>query len=229
MDKTNTLVLSFLDLRRCVGVLGFILPFVLLAGNSVIEGELHLEPSISDYYHTGMRDIFVGISIAIGVFLLSYRGYDQRDRIASRFAGVCITGVALLPVAPAESATATQTVVGTFHLIFASLYFLTLAYFCLVLFRQSHPNKPISDRKRLRNRVYTLSGWTILIAFALLVGTQFLAGRFKNCTVKPCLLVRNVCANGVWRILVCERKRIVGGLINRLMLRLKKPQARPFE
>ena len=40
--------------------------------------------SISSYYHSVMRDIFVGSLCAVGTFLISYRGYDKRDNRARR-------------------------------------------------------------------------------------------------------------------------------------------------
>ena len=63
-------------LRRFIGYFGFSLPILmLLVGNS--DGFFNALPSISDYYYTNARDFFVGLLWAIGIFLITYKGYDQ--------------------------------------------------------------------------------------------------------------------------------------------------------
>ena len=106
---------------------------------------------------------------AIGVFLMSYRGYDGRDARAGRFAFVCAIGVALFPTSPLPVATPDQKLIGGVHLTFAALLFLTLAYFSLKLFTQTDPNKPPTPQKLQRNVVYKISGYIILACIALIV------------------------------------------------------------
>lgn len=48
----STLVLSYLGLRKAVGILGTALPFVLAFGKILLEGP-GIQSSISSYYHTG--------------------------------------------------------------------------------------------------------------------------------------------------------------------------------
>jgi hypothetical protein len=163
----SCLVISYLTLRRAIGVIGSSLPFVLVVGKGLL-GSWGIQPSISSYYYTGMRDVFVGALCATGVFLLSYRGYDRADAIASNLAGVFVVGVALLPTAPATGATPTQTMASYAHLTLASAYFLTLAYFSLVLFRKTNPARQMTARKKQRNVVYTICGYTILACIGLI-------------------------------------------------------------
>jgi hypothetical protein len=163
---TSGLVISYLSLRRAVGIIGTALPFVLVAGKWLLDG-WGLQSSISAYYYTSMRDVFVGSLCAIGVFLLSYRGPDRVDDVAGNLACVFAVGVALLPTSPAHGASAAQTLVGYVHLTFASAYFLTLAYFSLVLFRKTHPNGRMTERKKKRNVVYAVCGYTILASIGL--------------------------------------------------------------
>ncbi len=74
----NFLVISYLGLRKAIGILGVALPFVLPFGQIFlhalgIQSSLHtpvIENSVSYYYHTDMRNIFVGSMCAIGVFLV---------------------------------------------------------------------------------------------------------------------------------------------------------------
>ena len=77
----SPLALSYIALRRAIGIIGVSLPFVLLAGWFLPNGPV-IQPSISDYYYTIMGSYFVGSMCAIGVFQLSYRGPDPADRIA---------------------------------------------------------------------------------------------------------------------------------------------------
>jgi len=62
------------------------LPFVLLVGNIVISGEL--PESVSGYYYTGMRNVFVGALCVLGVFLMAYAGYNEFDRWITNLAGL---------------------------------------------------------------------------------------------------------------------------------------------
>src|SRR5215217_9747410 len=92
----RTLVHSYLFLRRAIGFIGIALPFVLVLGKLVVDGDGMLT-SISGYYYSGMRDVYVGSLCAIGVFLLSYRGYGFIDDIAADIAAAGAFGVALFP------------------------------------------------------------------------------------------------------------------------------------
>jgi hypothetical protein len=162
------LVISYLGLRRAVGVIGTALPFVLVVGKWLLDG-WGIQSSISAYYYTSMRDVFVGSICALGVFLFSYHGYDLADDLAGKLACVFAVGLALFPTSPLTGASATQSVVSHIHLTFASAFFLTLAYFSLVQFRKTNANKQMTARKRQRNRIYTVCGYTILACVGLAV------------------------------------------------------------
>ncbi|NBC16989.1 MAG: DUF998 domain-containing protein, partial [Bacteroidetes bacterium] len=127
-----------------------------------------VQDSISRYYHTGMGDVFVGTLCAIAVFLLSYKGYDARDDRAGDVACLCAVGTALFPTTPLGEVTQAQTIVGGFHFAFAALFFLTLAYFSLVLFTKTDPTRVPTPRKLQRNRVYRVCGGLILLALVLI-------------------------------------------------------------
>jgi hypothetical protein len=160
----DSLVISYLGLRKAIGVAGIALPFVLALGRLATDG-FGIERSISAYYHTGMRDVFVGGVCAVAFFLMSYRGYERKDDLAGHFACACALGVALFPVAPAGSA----TLAGRLHFVFATFLFLTLAYFALALFRRTDPRLgPPTPRKLQRNAVYTACGFTVLACIVLI-------------------------------------------------------------
>ena len=163
----NLLVLSYLELRKAVGIIGCALPFVLAFGKMLLQGR-GIQDSISCYYYTDMRNVFVGSLCAIGVFLMSCRGYDRRDEIAGNLACVFAIGVACFPTTPCMCATPGHHLIGDLHLTFAALLFLTLAYFSLALFTKTAPDKPPTRRKLRRNTVYRVCGYTILACIFLM-------------------------------------------------------------
>jgi hypothetical protein len=150
-------LVSYLTLRKVVGILGVALPVVLaLWGLAICRC---LEPSISDYYALRTRDAFVGILFTIGWFLFTYRGYDRRDDIAGNVACVFALGVALSP-------NRGSTLESNIHFASAAGLFLVLAYFSLVLFTKTGGNP--TPRKLIRNRVYRVCGVIMLVCIALI-------------------------------------------------------------
>ena len=149
-NSDDSLVISYLSLRKAIGVIGIAMPIVLPLGKIILQSPGILS-SISSYYYSIMGDVFVGSLCAIGVFLLSYHGYERKDDIAGKIAGIAAIGVALFPVAPDLGATAKQMMIGNWHLTFAAVFILTLAYFSLFLFRKTKPNSQLTAQKKQRN------------------------------------------------------------------------------
>jgi hypothetical protein len=164
----STLVISYLTLRKAVGLIGVSLPFVLVIGKWLTQG-WGIQSSMSGYYYTSMRDVFVGSLCAIGVFLLSYRGYDSTDDLVGNLTCAFAVGIALFPTSPGDGATRVQMVIGYVHLTCAMAYFLTLAYYSLVLFTKTNTPKHMTTRKKQRNVVYVWCGYTIIGCIALIL------------------------------------------------------------
>lgn len=169
----DPLVLSYLSLRRAVGLIGIALPFVLALGEFLVD-DWGLRGSVSSYYYSSMGDVFVGSLCAIAVFLMSYRGYERRDDFAGNLACIFALGVALFPTTPEAGATARQDMIGALHLFFAAGLLLTLAYFSLALFRLTSANP--TPQKLQRNKVYTACGYTILACVALCAVVKLMPG-----------------------------------------------------
>jgi hypothetical protein len=175
----NPAVLSHHAMRRMVGIIALLLPFVLAVGTILLSllGPSHalphplLQRSISDYRYTSMRDCQVGGLCAIAAFLMCSRGYDWIDEITGYLAGFLTLGVALCPsVNPRDPVhTPLQLELNTIHTMFAAQLFLVLAYFCLVLFRKSAPGKSRTRRKQHRNAVYATCGTIILTCDVVMV------------------------------------------------------------
>lgn len=183
MTPTNPAVLSYYTLRRAVGITAISLPFVLSIGAIVLPliGPQHVLPrpllqrSISDYYYTPMSNYLIGSLGAIAGFLICSRGYDLTDEIAGYVAGIFTLGTALFPSVDPRIAehTRLQLRIQTAHTCFAALMFLTLAYFCLVLFRKSSPDKPFTRRKQRRNQIYGICGFVIVICIFVMTAVSF--------------------------------------------------------
>jgi len=189
-SDNSSLLISYLALRKAVGIIGIAPPVVLVLGNWRLFHANAIEDSISYYYHTSMRGVLVGSLWAIGIFLMSYRGYQKRDEIAGRFA--CI--FALFPTAQTpgtcdivhffrldHGGCDAAHVISFVHATCASLLLLTLAYFSLFLFTETHPGRKqdMTKRKRERNIVYYVSGWIIV---ASIIGILVLhIGMHINC------------------------------------------------
>lgn len=146
----NRLVLSYLTLRKIIGLLGMALPFVLIAGGFIV-GNGEIESSLSLYYYTDVRDVFVGVLFAIGLGLLTYTGYDKHDNHMSNIACALAIGVALFPTDPGEDIT---SLVGILHIVFAAGFFLTLIYIAAFLFTKTDPEHDPTPQKMYRNMVY---------------------------------------------------------------------------
>lgn len=177
-EPNQNAVLSYLGLRKSIGVIGIALPFVLAIGALALFGD-DLRSSISSYYYTGMRGVFVGSMCAVGVFLLSYN-FGRLDSWLGNVAGVCAIGLALFPTAPDGDPTGWARTAGVLHLVFAAIFFLVLAVFSLFLFTRTGPDENPTERKKTRNLVYLICGYAILVCVVLAA----LAGLFLGAGVK---------------------------------------------
>ena len=173
LGNDRSLGFSYLALRKTIGLLGISLPCVVSLGALVLF-QTGLQSSLSGYYHTGMRDVFVGILCSIGVFLLSYKGYERYDNLAGNLGCVFAVGVAIFPTTPDGAATDNAQLIGNIHLAFAALLFLTLIYFSLVLFTKTDPRTSSSIRKGQRNKVYRVCGYTMGACILLIAIYSFL-------------------------------------------------------
>lgn len=170
-------VFTYVTLRKSVGVIAFALPFAVAIPIFLVHRVL--QSSISSYYYTGSRNLFVGSLCAVATFMFCCRGFDLRDEVAGIFSAICAVGVAFFPTSPDCCATKQQEHIGAFHYTFAALLFLTLAYFCLVLFRMTAPGSTPTPKKLQRNRVYAACGFLILLSLLAIALTKFLRLKYS--------------------------------------------------
>ncbi len=179
MTSNNPAVHSYYTLRRAVGMIALSLPFALTGGAIllplIMPGHALPQPifqrSISDYYYTPMGNYLVGSLCAIAAFLICSRGYDLNDEITGYLAGAFTLGVAFFPSVNPRSAeySRLQIDIGFVHTGFAALMLLTLAYFCIFLFRKSSLEKKLTRRKVHRNNIYGACGLVIVVCILVMV------------------------------------------------------------
>ena len=184
-------VISYLTLRKAVGILGMALPFVLMIGFFIIKKGCPFPPSISHFYYTSMGNYFVGTLCAVSLFLFSYNGYDKADMITAKLAGFFALVVAMSPT-DFNSFSALDCsrinphdnpITNDLHYISATLLFSSFAFFSLILFTKTDQEKNITKQKKTRNGIYKTCGWIIIfciVAMAALAFIPFLAEKFKN-------------------------------------------------
>jgi len=175
LENEKSLVFSYLQLRKVIGLLGITFPFILSLG-ALILFKTGIQGSISSYYHTGMQDVFVGTLCIIGFFLLSYKGYKPWDNIVGDLGCIFAVGLALFPTRPAGVTSSGDIIIGYVHLAFAILFFSTLICFSLFLFTKTDPDpkKIPTKRKQQRNKIYKVCGYVMGFCILLIAIYFFL-------------------------------------------------------
>ena len=67
-----------------------------------------LQQSISAYYYTSMRDVFVSTMVLVGALLACYRAPALRDNLIAIVCGISAIGIGLFPMEPAWAAEIVQ-------------------------------------------------------------------------------------------------------------------------
>ena len=177
MNRQNEeFVVSYLTLRQMIGWLGLLMPITVRLGALIVE-HIRTTDSISAYYYTGMRDVFVSTLVLVGVLLTCYRTPARRDNVLSIVAGLAAIGIGLFPVGPtfateilekypqmAEAKCYINRGFLGFHFLFVTVFFALSFY--LVYFRFDAFTPPIpTEQKVKRNKIYKVCGAAMLAAF----------------------------------------------------------------
>jgi hypothetical protein len=171
--------------RQLIGYIGFVLPFLLILIAVIRDGieRWRSLDSISAYYYTGAVAAFVGMLVALALFLFTYRGYHNKYNRADRWAAKAAAGAALVvaffPTAAPVGVSAlpwwTPTT-GVVHHAAAVVLFTMFALFALWLFRlTAEGEQPMADKRR-RNKIYLFCGIVIVVCIAW-AGFNGLKGR----------------------------------------------------
>lgn len=181
---------SYLRTRAIVGTLGILLPLSLLVVEVFLEGSVLARGSLSAYYHTAARDVFVGTLAVVGVLLVTYLSGqpDTWDFRLSLVAGIAALVVVLFPTArPGIPATAPrcgtepmpdgcvaiqqvlgESFVAAVHYTAAGVFVLSLAAICFLFARR----EVTYTGRRGMARFLRGCGWAIIAAVVgIVIGT----------------------------------------------------------
>lgn len=161
--------------RQLIGYIGLFLPLILIFMVVFRDGVAYWRSlnSVSVYYYSGAVAAFVGMLVALSLFLFTYRGFRNKhngvERVVSITAAVAALGVAVFPTGAPDGVPQLSwwcPLLGILHLGFAILLFLLFAVFALALFPIKAREKKVGRGKRRRNRVYYTCGIVILASIA---------------------------------------------------------------
>ena len=178
--KTSTKeVRMYLRIRNLCGLLGIILPWLALFSAGIAE-----HPSSewwwsisATYYQT---PALVGVLVPACIVLMSYIGYDRTDNIITSLSGLFGLGIVLFPCRVSWIPDGTPVgffqlpieLSNTIHTVCAALFFLAIALNSICQFTKSGP--VMTDRKKIRNRIYRICGYGMLVMEVMFVVARLL-------------------------------------------------------
>ena len=172
---------TYRRIRRSIGYLGVGLPILLILFALIPFFKTSVQPSISHFYYTNLREIFTGTLCAVGLFLVRYKGFGNKkwwrnDNLLTNIAGVMAFGVALVPTDPIAPATRTTTLIpydwnflGGLHFTFAGTLFLSFSILSICVFTLGQ-NRDTGIPKSIinENNIYRICGYSIILFIAMI-------------------------------------------------------------
>ena len=122
--SNKEIIISYYTLRKAIGWLGILLPFVLIVGNyginqlNILNNNFFIDTScskpyipsgfyktsISHYYYSTVSILFTGTLLSVALFMFSYKGHVLRqgekglsDNVLTHLAGISALGVVIFP------------------------------------------------------------------------------------------------------------------------------------
>lgn len=187
-------IFTYRRLRRMIGILGVLLPIVLVLFSFISLFDTDIQPSISHYYYTNLREIFTGTLCGVGLFLICYKGHNnpvpwKNDNFLTNVAGVMAFGVALFPTFQDEEVQGIHTLIsgvewiGWFHYSCAAVLFLSFSLLAINVFTIGQNIDPSLPKTRLNeNNIYKFCGYSILV-FLVMVPISERLGLFPFSTL----------------------------------------------
>lgn len=169
-------IFTYRRIRRAIGYLGISMPILLVGLSFISFFKTQLQPSISNYYFTNLREIFTGTLCAIGLFLICYKSTSnasiwKNDNLLTNIAGIMAICVALVPMNPDDFTVKIYTLIpypekwlGWLHYSFAALLFLIMALLSINIFTIGQKNEMRDPKSILNeNNIYRFCGYSILV------------------------------------------------------------------
>jgi len=180
-SDTENNIKTFRRIRRAIGFLGISLPILLIVLSLIPFFKTPVQPSISNYYYSNLREIFTGILCAVGLFLIRYTGFKsssfwRNDNLLTNIAGYMAFGIAFFPTNPNSWPGKMYSIIpldlnflGYIHYGFAAIFFLILSLISINVFTigQKVENR-IPESAFDENHIYRICGYLILLFIILI-------------------------------------------------------------
>jgi hypothetical protein len=178
--ETETDKKTYRRIRRAIGYLGIFLPVLLVCFSLIPLFKTSVQPSISDYYYSNLREIFTGTLCAIGLFLIRYVGYKgssfwENDNLFTNIAGYLAIGVAFIPTNPDIWTEKIYTLLpynikflGYMHYAFAAILFILLSFISIKIFTIGQDTDLNTSHSFFNeNNIYRICGYLMLVFIIL--------------------------------------------------------------
>ena len=165
------------------------LPILLLVSTSFLPSteEVGKPGSMSAYYHTEMRNVFVGAICAIGTCLYAYKGYNGLENTCLTISGLFLFGVALAPTnaPPCPSPYSQNWDNPVLHYVCAACFFALIIVVCI--FARNH-GLQTTDEKHVTydhrfSRSYNITASLMILVLCVGVGVFVVNGKFPGTTL----------------------------------------------
>jgi hypothetical protein len=183
MDKfyqqDNSHITSYWYLRNAIGYIGLLMPTWVKFG-AYFREDISFLTSISAYYYTSMRDVFVATLVLVGVLLACYRTDKLSDNIVAFVAGLAACGIAFFPMNPEyaqvliakypclQNNSCYQGIgVLGFHFYFVAIFFALAFYMVFFRFSANTERYPTPEKLK-RNKIYKYCGGIMFFSFLLI-------------------------------------------------------------
>ncbi len=197
ITQSQQIIISYLTMRRFIGILGIALPIIVVCGGFIQHGYV-IQGSISGYYYTNMRDFFVGLLCIVALFLISYKGYEKIDNLVGNLSGIFALGMIAFPtgmfsgkIEKVGMFLIDDNISAYIHLAFGTLFFLALSFNSIFLFTRRQPGT-LTARKKHRNFIYRVCGAVMFLSIScIIVYTVFLQDTMISKTY-PVLILESI-------------------------------------
>ncbi|MBE1498707.1 hypothetical protein H4696_005807 [Amycolatopsis lexingtonensis] len=164
---------TYYSLRWGMAGIAFLLPFFLLFVGPLADTGPQPD-SISGYYHTPLRDVFVGALVTTGTFMVLYKIFTPLENWLLNIAGVSTILVAMLPCAVPEGRPPADFTFPAGHAVFAIITFVGIGLTAIFCAKKTLTLLP-EDKQKIFRVTYRTIGW-LMIGLPVLVGLFDWAG-----------------------------------------------------
>lgn len=189
---TPPAAVTYHQLQQAVGWTAFLMPIVVRVLAYVWQG-VFTTTSISAYYYTGLREVFVGSLVTGGVLLAFFRTASMSDKVIAIVGGLAAIGIALFPMTVTGGDVSSMMVKSPedakryldslrdgphgplgYHIYFVGAFFAAVFYLVTFRFQANTPAMPTAEKLQ-RNRWYRRLGILMALAFACIGYLHFMA------------------------------------------------------